>query len=118
MSGRLGSRPPFYADVSFINNGVHATQAFVLAQELAKKGSSAHQGDSTYAQVDEALRMAPGAEQFYADAAQVTGQEDTYFDIAPNGPKAAVEEDTYVRVCAARVCVCYGVCMGGGVMCF
>lgn len=95
-----GFRETFVFDTGVFSDDVMSTmgQAFVLAQELAKKGSSAHQGDSTYAQVDEALRMAPGAEQFYADAAQVTGQEDTYFDIAPNGPKAAVEEDTYFDI--------------------
>jgi len=95
-----GFRETFVFDTGVFSDDVMSTmgQAFVLAQELAKKGSSAHQGDDTYASVDEALRMAPGAEQFYADAAAVTGNEDTYFDIAPNGPKAAVEEDTYFDI--------------------
>jgi len=92
-----GFRETFVFDTGVFSDDVMSTmgQAFVLAQELAKKGSSAHQGDDTYAAVDEALRMAPGAEQFYADAAAVTGMNDTYFDIAPNGPKPSAEEDTY-----------------------
>jgi hypothetical protein len=76
-------------------------QAFVLAQELASKGSRAHVGDATYASIDEALRMAPGAEQFYGDAAAVTGNSDTYFDIAPNAPKPQVQamaDDTYFDI--------------------
>lgn len=66
-----GFRETFVFDTGVFSDDVMSTmgQAFVLAQELAKKGSSAHQGDDTYAAVDEALRMAPGAEQFYADAA-------------------------------------------------
>eukprot|EP00729_Bicosta_minor_P002159 gene2159-12653_t len=102
-----GFRETFVFDTGVFSDDVMSTmgQAFVLAQELAKKGSSAHQGDDTYAAVDEALRMAPGAEQFYADAAAGGGGagagHELYMDVAPKPQGGGTPGDTYMDVTEA-----------------
>ena len=96
-------RECFVFDTGVFSDDVLSTmgQAFVLAQQLASKGSRAGQS-GTYAAIDEALRMPPGAESFYSEAADAMqgGYRDicpdkpgasaqTYFDIAPDKPGGA-----------------------------
>eukprot|EP00039_Didymoeca_costata_P024597 m.10802 g.10802 ORF g.10802 m.10802 type:complete len:380 (+) comp4320_c0_seq2:165-1304(+) len=86
-------RECFVFDTGVFSDEVLSTmgQAFILAQQMGQSsgGHNPHE-DPTYASLDEALRMPPGADAIYQEAQDVLKKQ-IYRDVKPNPPGSDVE---------------------------